>query len=76
MKRSVASEFIDDVRQLASGGVPHGMTLEQALSGLLERFHLSPLEPCGGEAHSNAYIDNCSRCSPRWGFVGPKEPVT
>jgi len=27
------------------------------------------LVPCDGAAHSNAYIDNCASCSPRWGFL-------
>lgn len=25
--------------------------------------------PCTGEAHSNAFIDNCMCCAPRWGKV-------
>lgn len=32
------------------------------------------LVPCPGEAHSNAFIDNCGICAPRWGFVEPYEP--
>lgn len=24
-------------------------------------------EACGGEAHSNPHIDNCSICAPHWG---------
>lgn len=27
------------------------------------------LIPCTGHAHSNAHIDNCGMCAPRWGFV-------
>lgn len=27
------------------------------------------LVPCDGAAHSNAYIDNCGRCAPRWGWI-------
>ena len=27
------------------------------------------LVPCPGEAHSNPFIDNCSLCMPRWGWV-------
>lgn len=30
--------------------------------------------PCTGEAHSNAYIDNCGACAPRWGIVAEREP--
>ncbi len=34
------------------------------------------LIPCDGEAHSNAYIDNCTRCAPRWGWIEvPVQPV-
>ncbi len=25
--------------------------------------------PCPGEAHSNAFIDHCMLCSPRWGVL-------
>jgi hypothetical protein len=25
--------------------------------------------PCSGEAHRNAYIDNCWSCAPSWGWV-------
>ena len=25
--------------------------------------------PCPGEAHSNAYIDHCGICMPRWGVL-------
>lgn len=25
--------------------------------------------PCSGEAHTNAHIDNCMQCAPRWGKV-------
>ena len=44
-------------------------------SALLGRvFTLAPrvetgLVPCTGEAHSNAFIDNCMVCAPRWGEV-------
>lgn len=30
--------------------------------------------PCTGEAHSNAFIDNCGLCMPRWGVVAELEP--
>lgn len=71
MKRSRAEKFIDEVRQLAANlpAVPQ-------LAELCERFGLSPLETCGGEAHSKAYIDNCMRCAPRWGLTGKVEKVT
>ncbi len=74
MRRSRAADLIDDVRQMASQ--PERTYTAQELGDLLAQYGLAPLEPCGGEAHSNAFIDNCSRCAPRWGFVGRKEPVT
>lgn len=27
------------------------------------------LDPCPGEAHANAFIDNCSLCAPLWGWL-------
>lgn len=27
------------------------------------------LVACPGEAHSNAFIDNCGVCMPRWGVI-------
>lgn len=33
------------------------------------------LIPCDGEAHSNARIDDCSVCAPRWGKVEEDAPV-
>lgn len=78
MKRSKAANLIDDLRQLDAKHRFHDVKDEGALGlrAILESFDLTPLEPCDGESHSNAHIDNCSRCAPRWGFVGPKEPVT
>ena len=49
---------------------------------LLDRvFTLAPrveagLVPCTGEAHSNAFIDNCMVCAPRWGEVMSYSPLT
>lgn len=71
MKRSKAADLIDKIREY-SAARPE----EHTLALILEQHGLPRFEPCGGEAHSNAYIDNCSRCMPRWGFIGPKEPVT
>ena len=44
-------------------------------------FTLAPrvetgLRPCTGEAHSNAFIDNCMVCAPRWGEVMSYAPLT
>ncbi len=31
-------------------------------------------DPCDGEAHSNAFIDNCMICAPLWGRM-LKRPI-
>jgi len=31
--------------------------------------------PCPGEAHGNAFIDNCGICAPNWGEVDEYKPV-
>ena len=33
------------------------------------------LVPCIGEAHLNAYIDNCMLCAPRWGRMMSYEKI-
>lgn len=74
MKRTQAAKLIDAIRVIAADATP--LQALDALRSALADAGLPPLEPCGGEAHSNAVIDNCSRCAPRWGYVGAKEPVT
>lgn len=71
MKRSQAAELIDDLREIGAWD-----DAPVAVLGLLAKYQLKPLARCTGEAHSNAFIDNCHACAPRWGFIGPKEPVT
>lgn len=70
MKRSQAAELIDDLRKIGAWD-----DAPAAVLALLDKYHLEPLKRCTGEAHSNAFIDNCMVCAPRWGFVGAKEPV-
>lgn len=74
MKRSQAEKLIDKLRELAAGD--HAPTLEELRDILYIQHRLAPLQRCTGEAHTNAFIDNCHRCAPRWGFVGAKERVT
>jgi len=46
-----------------------GHALLSRVEGAIEAF----LVPCNGEAHSNAFIDNCMCCAPRWGkVIGPR----
>ncbi len=76
MKRSKAADLIDEARALLYDHTKPAHNRIAHLQLLFERFNVGKLEECGGEAHSNAHIDNCSRCAPRWGWVGKKEPVT
>jgi hypothetical protein len=79
MKRSKAADLIDAIRVIVARSEAQELVADTAAELVaieLAEFGLTPLEPCGGEAHSNAHIDNCSLCAPRWGFVGKKEPVT
>ncbi len=70
MRRSQASQLIDDVRVLAAADP------DSKLTQLLQSHGIVPLEACDGSAHSNSHIDHCMRCAPRWGWVGPVEKVT
>ena len=84
MRRKQATALIDEIRTLAAEAqrvaeVPAGQVHTGLLANLVELLEhrgLKPLEPCGGEAHSNPFIDNCMRCAPRWGWVGPVEVVS
>lgn len=52
---------------------------DHALAGreiqMYERGTTGNLVDCPGEAHSNAFIDNCSICAPRWGKVEETAPL-
>jgi hypothetical protein len=76
VRRSKAADLIDRIREIAADTERSPELAIRNLRMLLESAGMSPLTACGGEAHSNAFIDNCMRCAPRWGFVGKKEPVT
>lgn len=47
-----------------------------ALANRIDAAMESLTVPCGGEAHSNPYIDNCSRCAPLWGRCIDRTRVT
>lgn len=74
MKRSQAAALIDRLREMATRTERTYTATE--LGDLLAQFNIAPLEVCTGEAHSNAFIDNCMVCAPRWGFVGKATKVT
>lgn len=40
-----------------------------------QRQKTGRLVRCPGEAHSNAHIDHCGICAPRWGWVDELAPV-
>lgn len=79
MRRKQATALIDEIRTIVAtwqaqhAEANHAMAI---LANKLARAGLEPLEPCSGAAHSNAHIDQCSVCAPRWGFVGPVEVVS
>jgi hypothetical protein len=63
-----------------AGGMPNVWTITKACR--LDDGHIGEhdfsrgkrlpgmkLVHCDGEAHSNAHIDNCGRCAPRWGTM-------
>ncbi len=79
MRRKQATALIDEIRtRIAEAHVGNlePVHVLHLIASALERSGLAPLEPCGGEAHSNPFIDNCHRCAPRWGWVGPVEVVS
>lgn len=43
--------------------------------GEARRVPTGRLVPCPGEAHSNAFIDHCAVCAPRWGQVEEYAPI-
>lgn len=46
--------------------IPKGREREARAHWVRDGFHL---ERCTGDAHSNAFIDNCGQCMPLWGTV-------
>lgn len=81
MRRKQATVLIDEIRCIvadyATGHSKGGA--DECMARIADRLStagLKPLEPCGGEAHSNAFIDNFMRCAPRWGWVGTVEKVS
>ena len=82
VRRSVLADILDRVRQDLADRVPPE-EIERRLAGnpdpenpgqicfAYNTFGWVALEPLKACEH-NAYIDNCSRCAPRWGWTGPK----
>ena len=64
-----------DVRDMTT--IAERLTRRQALKQSGHNFQACRagfrLVPCDGAAHSNAHIDNCGLCAPRWGWVEIQE---
>lgn len=77
--RKQAQKLIEELRAaMNQGDLPH-VTANQAIAhsfrGWAKLNGIPDLEHCPGEAHSNAFIDNCGHCAPRWGLIGPEVKV-
>jgi len=72
MKSSRAEDLLDQLRVMLAAG--HSATHIQR--ELRIKHGLEPLEACPGEAHSDLFIDHCSQCAPRWGWLGKRERIT
>ncbi len=72
MTRSEGARMIERIRSLLAQ-----KTAPETIEMFLEReFQVKPFKACTGEAHSNAYIDNCGVCAPRWGWCGEEIKLT
>jgi hypothetical protein len=74
--------LLDELRALMTAAVhtppsaessPPEHGLHRQLLDKFADYGIPPLVRCDGEAHSNAFIDNCHACAPRWGWVEPSE---
>ena len=77
VRRKVVAEILDLIRRDLALRVPPEviegrLSLTRGAYGIPLAPAVEPLELCQGNAHSNAHIDNCGLCAPRWGFTGPK----
>lgn len=60
--------------EMVAVSIESGSVAVSSLEDKIARRHATILDPknwdsCDGEAHSNAYIDNCGSCLPNWGKV-------
>lgn len=82
VSRKQAAAFIEIANRLSSayldGTGADPLTALGALKSIrdaLDLLGVRQLERCTGEAHTNAHIDHCGCCAPRWGWCGPKVTV-
>jgi hypothetical protein len=66
-----ATDIIETVRR----SLAERVSAEDIEKDLQQRFGISPIRKCEGEAHSNPFIDNCGVCMPRWGWAGMRVKV-
>lgn len=81
MKRSVAAKALDTIVAAMVSREEYGTVDDVVLTRIAVALrdagiHLAAYTACDGEAHANPHIDNCTRCAPRWGVVGPEIKVT
>jgi len=81
LTRTQATKILEDVRELSARFRGKGFYYADIAKRYEEIFNrvnpeITPLEQCEGEAHSNAFIDNCMCCAPRWGLLGPFIKIT
>ena len=64
-----AADLIESIRRALTLSVSEAGVVA-AIRKVLREQGIEPLRPCNGEAHSNPHVDYCSRCMPRWEWVG------
>jgi len=72
LKPTQLRQVIEEIREALANRRRDAVQVQE----ILEKHGIPALIPCGGEAHSNACIDNCMVCAPRWGWVEPPKRAT
>ena len=69
--RTQAAKIIERLREEAAEG-------DARAKRILDSYGIEPLKKCTGFAHTpdGCFVDNCTVCAPRWGWVGDKIKVT
>lgn len=79
VSRQQALAVIEALRSSLGEWAAGDRTLAQTVATMviaLDEAGVQPLQKCTGEAHSNAFIDNCMCCMPRWGWTGARVRIT
>lgn len=72
MPRTKAAKMLDRIREMLA----LRQSSEEIERRINKEFGIEPLKNCDGEAHSNAMIDDCHACAPRWGLIGTYIKIT